>query len=75
MAEVKRDYRGLKCPLPVLKLNQLAMKKEVNPGDVLEVTADCATFEEDVKKWCTTSKKVLLKCYKEGSAKIAKIQF
>ena len=75
MAQVQRDFRGLKCPMPVLKLNQLAMKKEVAPGDVLEVIADCPTFQDDIQKWCTTSKKVLLKYYTEGTKKIAKIQF
>ena len=36
------------------------MKKEVEPGDILEVLADCATFEQDVKAWCTAMHKVLL---------------
>jgi tRNA 2-thiouridine synthesizing protein A len=71
----KRDFRGLKCPLPVLKLNQLAMKKEVNAGDVLEVMADCPTFADDGRKWCTSTKKILLKYYTDGPVKVAQIQF
>jgi F420-non-reducing hydrogenase iron-sulfur subunit len=75
MAKVTLDFRGLNCPLPVLKLNGAVIKKEVKPGDTAEVLADCPTFEADVKKWCDTSKKMLVKCYADGSHKIALIQF
>lgn len=74
MARVTLDYRGLNCPLPVLKLNGAVIKKEVNPGDTVEVLADCPTFEVDIKKWCDTSKRLLVKCYADGSHKIAMIQ-
>jgi tRNA 2-thiouridine synthesizing protein A len=75
MAKVQLDYRGLKCPLPTLKLNQFALSNEAKPGDVVEILADCSTFEQDVKKWCTTSKKVLIKIHQDGNNKIAQIQF
>jgi TusA-related sulfurtransferase len=74
MARVTLDYRGMNCPVPILKLNAAVIKKEVNPGDLIEVLADCPSFEADVKKWCTTSKKLLVKCYVNGSHKIAQIQ-
>jgi TusA-related sulfurtransferase len=74
MATVTLDFRGLNCPLPVLKLNAAVIKKEVKPGDTVEVLADCATFESDVKKWCTTSKKLLVKCLVNGKGKVATIQ-
>jgi tRNA 2-thiouridine synthesizing protein A len=74
MAKITLDLRGLNCPLPVLKLNSAVIRKEVKPGDLVEVLADCATFEADIKKWCTTSKKLLVKCYVNGSHKVAQIQ-
>jgi tRNA 2-thiouridine synthesizing protein A len=47
----------------------------INPGDVLEVTADCPTFEKDIRDWCSRSKKILLWIRDEGTAKICQIQF
>jgi tRNA 2-thiouridine synthesizing protein A len=74
MAKVTLDFRGLNCPLPVLKLNAAVIKKEVSPGDTVEVLADCPTFENDVKKWCANSKKQLVKCYADSGHKVAVVQ-
>lgn len=60
MAKVVLDAKGLKCPMPTLKMTSALQKKEVNPGDLFEVVADCPSFEKDVKAWCTTFKKVLV---------------
>jgi tRNA 2-thiouridine synthesizing protein A len=67
------DARGLKCPQPTLKITVLAIK--MKPGDVLEVVADCPTFEKDVRDWCSRAKKILLWVRDEGAAKKAQIQF
>lgn len=69
------DFKGLKCPVPTLKLTTIVAKKEVEPGDVLEIVADCPSFESDVKQWCANSKKVLLSLKDEGGVKTAQIQF
>lgn len=69
------DARGMKCPLPVLKLNNLYLKKEVKPGETLTVLADCPTFETDVRKWCDQQKKVLVLLKDEGTHKRAEIRF
>ncbi len=74
MATVTRDFRGLKCPVPTLKMTNCLVKKEVNPGDVLEVMADCPTYEDDVKKWCAQWKKVLVRTTTEGTAKKVTVQ-
>ncbi len=73
MAVQTLDAKGLKCPQPTLKLTAMAIK--MKPGDVLEVVADCPTFEKDVKDWCTRSKKILLWIRPEGSTKRCRIQF
>lgn len=52
------DARGLKCPQPQLRMTIQVSK--MKSGDILDVTADCDTFEADVRKWCTRSNKTLL---------------
>jgi TusA-related sulfurtransferase len=61
------DCIGLKCPQPTLKVTVLASK--LKAGDILEVVADCPTFESDVRNWCGRSKKTLLWCKDEGAGK------
>lgn len=67
MATQMLDCLGLKCPQPTLKVTVMATK--MKPGDVLEVTADCGTFEKDVRDWCARSKKTLLWVKDEGAGK------
>ena len=59
------DLKGLKCPMPTLKMTT-AVRTTVKAGDVLEVIADCPSFESDVKIWCQRMKKVLLWIRDEG---------
>jgi tRNA 2-thiouridine synthesizing protein A len=73
MAVQMLDAKGLKCPQPTLKVTAMAIK--MKPGDVLEVVADCDTFEKDVRDFCTRTKKVLLWFKTEGNAKRCQIQF
>ncbi len=60
MKTVSLDARGLNCPIPTLRMTNMILSKGVEAGDTLEVLADCDTFEDDVKKWCTTMKRVLV---------------
>ncbi len=74
MALQKFDFKGLKCPQPTLKLTALSLK--VAKGDVVEITADCASFEEDMRGWCSRNKKVLLVMKDQGNGnKVCQIQF
>jgi len=73
MANYTLDTLGLKCPQPVLKMAVKA--KELQPGDMLEVTADCESFPKDVEAWCQKTGKTLLFCNTEGSKHTAQIQF
>jgi TusA-related sulfurtransferase len=73
MATVKLDAKGLICPQPVLKI--AARMPQMAKGDILEVIADCSTFEADVRKWCQRMNKTLLAITKEGGATVAQIQF
>lgn len=74
MATVQMDVRGLKCPMPTLKMTEKLIKHEVKPGDLFEVTADCPTFEKDVREWCKNFKKVLVVVKDQGAAKVAQVQ-
>ena len=73
MAVSVMDARGLKCPQPTLKITVLSVK--MKPGDVLEVVADCPTFEKDVRDWCSRARKTLLWVKPDGTAKRVQIQF
>jgi TusA-related sulfurtransferase len=45
------------------------MASKLKPGDILEVVADCSTFEKDVRDWCVRAKKTILWCKDEGGGK------
>jgi tRNA 2-thiouridine synthesizing protein A len=72
MAVKTIDAKGLKCPQPQLKM--LAATRSMAKGDVLEVVADCSTFESDVRSWCQRTKKALLWMRVEGAAKRCRVQ-
>lgn len=73
MATHTLDAKGLRCPQPILKIT--AFMPQMQGGDVLEVHADCATFEEDVRKWCDRMGKTLLAFTHEDDTVTAQIQF
>lgn len=72
MATTELDLRGLKCPQPTLKMSIQVHK--LHKGDLLEVIADCPTFEDDLKAWSTRSKKTVLWVREEGGAKRCQVQ-
>lgn len=67
MATVTLDCNGLRCPQPILKI--AAKSAELKAGDLLEVAADCPTFEKDVRQWCDRTKKTLMWIRDEGGGK------
>lgn len=68
------DATGLKCPQPVLKI--AVISPDMEPGDILEVTGDCPTLENDVRAWCSRLRKTLLSVREEeGYRKIIQIRF
>lgn len=73
MATHTLDARGLRCPQPILKMT--IMLPQISPGDILEVQADCESFDEDVRKWCDRMRKTLLALNKNGDEVSAQIQF
>jgi len=74
MAVHTLDALGLKCPQPILKVASLAPK--LQPGDILEISADCESFPKDIKAWADKTGKTLLFCMDEGGGKHkAQLQF
>ena len=67
MATEKLNALGLKCPQPILKV--AAMLPQLNPGDTLEIEADCPSFPNDIKAWCQKTGKTLLMCTTDADGK------
>ncbi len=57
MATQKLDFKGMSCPMPIMK-TAIAIKKAAS-GDVFEVVCDDAGFEPDVRAWCKETENVL----------------
>jgi tRNA 2-thiouridine synthesizing protein A len=68
------DTTGLICPQPILKLSVLS--PDMKAGELLDVIADCPTFEKDVRAWCSRLRKTLIFVREEcGYTKTARILF
>lgn len=72
MGVEKLDCCGLKCPIPTMQVTVLANR--LKPGDIIDVIADCSTFEKDLRDWCGRTKKTLLWIKDEGAGKRAQIK-
>ena len=44
------DATGLKCPKPLFEVSRAI--KALEPGQMLEVTADDPAFKLDIEAWC-----------------------
>lgn len=67
------DARGVRCPQPIIMMT--SMVPRIAPGDILEVVADCDTFEDDVRTWCGRWSRTLLAITHNGAEVTAQIQF
>jgi tRNA 2-thiouridine synthesizing protein A len=72
MATKVLDARGLRCPQPIQQI--ITCMHETHPGDVLEVSADCPSFEDDVRNWSQRTGRTLLALTRSGGAVVATIQ-
>jgi TusA-related sulfurtransferase len=73
MAIKKMNLIGLQCPEPILQIS--VKSTELKQGDILEVIADCSTFENDVRLWCERLNKYLLFFRNVNGRKECQIQF
>lgn len=49
MASYQLDCRGLKCPMPIVRISVVA--KAMRPGDEIKVEADDPAFRPDLQVW------------------------
>jgi len=71
MGKTNLDFKGMACPMPVIKLS-MAMKKGA-AGDVFEIVCDDAGFEPDIKAWCNETGNTLTNITKSGKDIIATV--
>ncbi|MDA8100437.1 MAG: sulfurtransferase TusA family protein [Nitrospiraceae bacterium] len=64
MATFKLNFKGLSCPLPIVKTSSEIRKGA--SGDIYEVTADDPGFEKDIAAWCNTTGNKLAGIAKTG---------
>ena len=72
MAQKAIDARGLKCPQP--PLTAMSESHGMAKGDIIEVIADCPTFEQDMRTWCQRTGKSMLWVRPEGPSKRCQIR-
>jgi len=72
MDPIRVDAMGLRCPQPILKL-ALAIVDQPK-GALIEISADCPTFEKDVRAWCERRSLTVLSVRGEGAAKTIQVQ-
>jgi len=71
MPKTTLDYKGLSCPMPILKL--AAAVKKAASGDVFEVISDDKGFEPDITAWCKETGNPLSSVAKSGNDLIATV--
>lgn len=65
------DARGLKCPLPILKVSKAL--KELAVGAELTVVADDKGFAPDVRAWCDKTGHTLVALEDANPARIVAV--
>jgi len=66
------DLSGLRCPVPIVKLN--AAIRELAPGAGLEVRATDPAFELDIQAWCRRTGHTLVVLQKSPGVLVARLR-
>ena len=69
MGKTALDFKGISCPMPIIKTS-LAVKKGA-VGDVFEIVCDDQAFEADIKAWCNETGNILNGVAKAGKDLVA----
>jgi tRNA 2-thiouridine synthesizing protein A len=72
MDPIRVDAMGLRCPQPILKLAVVIIDHP--KGTIIEMVADCPTFEKDIRAWCERRKLTVLSVRGEGATKTVQVQ-
>jgi tRNA 2-thiouridine synthesizing protein A len=65
------DATGLVRPMPIEKIAEKLIRME--SGDILEVVADCESFEKDVRRFCERLHQEIISVKDEGNHKKVQI--
>lgn len=65
MAHHELDCRGMKCPMPMVKL--FKKNNTIDVGDTLEMIADDPAFLQDIKAWCEQTGNELVEVNTKGN--------
>ena len=65
------DARGLKCPMPIIKLSSAL--KTIPVDDELTVLADDRGFPPDVRAWCAKTGHELVSLDEENPARLVAV--
>lgn len=71
-AVLRVDCSGLQCPGPIMKVFNTI--KELNDGDIIEVSATDLGFAKDIEAWCRRTDNTLLKTEKRNKEIVVYIQ-
>lgn len=66
------DCSGLQCPGPIMKVFNTI--NEIDPGDIIEVSATDMGFARDIEAWCRRTGNTLLKSERRGKENVVYIQ-
>lgn len=68
------DAKGLKCPMPVIKLQQQV--RNTRPGKMIEIICTDPGAEKDISSWCKVNKHqiVVINQNKEGCTIVIEVK-
>lgn len=66
------DATGLKCPMPVIKLQQQV--RNCTPGQLIKLRTTDASAEKDVRSWCRINKHAFLSVENHADDQLLTIQ-
>lgn len=72
VAKQKLDCSGLQCPGPIMRVFQTI--KEMNDGEILQVSATDMGFAIDIEAWCKRMGNTLLKAERVGKETVVYVQ-
>lgn len=58
MSAIFVDAKGLKCPMPVIKLQQQVRKSQ--PDEIITIACTDPGAEKDISSWCRVNKHELI---------------
>jgi tRNA 2-thiouridine synthesizing protein A len=72
MSQHTLDARRLLCPMPVIRTQNKV--KELQPGDILEVTCTDPGVKSDIPAWCRINGHKYLSAREEGDEIIIQVE-